>query len=67
MDGSKEINLEVMGVSEAADEEIDEEIADNFAGAQQFMNAFDLLQPTIKRQLESGTSMLLYCSYGAKF
>ena len=47
MDRGKE---EIVGVSEAG-------IADNFAGPQQctMMNAFDLLQPTIKRQLESGT------------
>jgi len=39
-------------------EETDELIGDSFAGAQQCINAFDLLQPTIKRQLESG--MLVY-------
>lgn len=50
MDRGKE---EVAGVSEAG-------IADNFAGPQQctMMNAFDLLQPTIKRQLESGTGIV---------
>ena len=47
MDKGKE---EVVDVSEAG-------IADSFAGPQQctMMNAFDLLQPTIKSQLESGT------------
>ena len=55
MDRGKEINLEVVGVSEAGDKGI----SDNFPGPQQCMNAFDLLQPTIKRQLESGTGVYI--------
>lgn len=49
-DRSKEANLEISSVSETNEEGI----MDNFAGMQQHMNAFDLLQPLIERQLRSG-------------
>ena len=44
----------VSSVSEANDEGT----ADSFTGTQQCMSAFDLLQPTIERQLRSGMLFL---------